>query len=369
MKKGSRLGLRTIAELLKVSRMTVSMALRNDGRIADRTRKKVHAAAAKLGYTPNPRIGQLMAETARTRHGAPQEVLAYVTSEPTRDGWRKFDGNSFELARQRASEHGFLLEPWWIADPSISSAHLNRILWSRGIKGIVIPNISHQLFIEQGGTLPIEWHRFTVVEIGGALMNPVINQIRHDHYNGMTLTIDKLETLGYRRIGFCVKNEDDLRTHHRWSAAYALWKIMRGHDKQLPPLIIDEVSSDQLCRWVKNERLEVVVSPGLAALHALRKGGLRIPIDIGFASLDAWGPGASKVTGINQNNGEMQTSAVDMLVTLLHRNQRGIPEHPISWVVGGRWIHGQTTQRVRPVKSLLPGIEHERLPIQPAKAP
>ena len=54
--KNPVVNLRHIAERVGVSRITVSMALRDDGRISEVTRERVRAVANELGYTPNPRI-------------------------------------------------------------------------------------------------------------------------------------------------------------------------------------------------------------------------------------------------------------------------------------------------------------------------
>jgi len=146
------ISLKNIAERVGVSRMTVSQALRSDGRISEATRERVRAAAHELGYTPNPRIGELMAETARTRHGVSGETLVIMTSEPTRDGWKKFDPcGTYKSIECRAAEYGYRVEPWWIADPELTPARANQILWARGIRGIIIPNISRNFFDDWGG--------------------------------------------------------------------------------------------------------------------------------------------------------------------------------------------------------------------------
>ena len=75
MKTNKQVALRDIAERVGVSRMTVSLALRGDGRIRESTRQAIQAAAQALGYAPNPRLGELMSETARTRYAASGEVL------------------------------------------------------------------------------------------------------------------------------------------------------------------------------------------------------------------------------------------------------------------------------------------------------
>jgi len=350
--------LRNIAEHVGVSRMTVSLALREDGRIPEVTRERVLAAARELGYTPNPRIGELMAETARSRHGLSGETLAFMTSEPSRDGWRKYSLDIFNMVEQRASDHGYRVEPWWIADPELSPARINQILWSRGISGVIIPNISQQLFTDCGGSLPIEWEHFCVVEIGGGLRQPLVNQVFHDHQAGLFMALDQLEALGYRRIGLCLKSEDDLRTHHRWSGAYSVWRWLRKFETDLQPLIVEELSQELTAQWVRKNRLEAVISPGVLPLD---EWGFDVPGKLGFASLHLWGEGAEGLSGINQESNEIAAAAVDMLATLLKRHQRGIPAHPMRWLMGGSWVEGRSTRQIRTVSVPPAGIESELL--------
>jgi LacI family transcriptional regulator len=358
MKKKEVVSLRHIAERVGVSRMTVSQALRDDGRIAEATRERVRAAARELGYEPNPRLGTLMSETARTRHGVTGEALAFMTSEPTRDGWKRYSGGIFANSERRAAEHGYRLEPWWIADPDMTPARINQIIWSRGVRGVIIANVSRQFFADWGGTLPIEWERFCTVEIGGGLLKPAVHHVRHDHQAGLFIALDELEALGYRRIGLCLRTEDDQRTHHRWSGAYLVWRRLKGYETDLQPLIVEDLEPVAVRRWIRRNRLEAILSPGILPL---REWGLRVPEKLGFASLDLWGERAAATAGIEQRRDELAAAAVDMLMTLLWRNQRGVPEHPMSLLLPGRWVAGETVRQRRSLPLRPVAIEDERL--------
>jgi len=357
--QSDRVSLTDIAARAGVSRMTVSLVLRDDGRISRETRERVRALAAELGYKPNPRIGALMSETVRTRHSVPSEVLAVVTCEPTRDGWTQFDPcGTYNGIEQRAAEYGYRVEPWWIADPQLPPARTNRILFARGIRGIIIPNISRQFFTNWSGTLPINWNRFSVVEIGGGLRTPEVNQVLHDHYTGMFTALDELEKLGYRRIGLCLRSEDDLRAHHRWTGAYSVWLALRGNPAGLRPLVVDELQQEEVCRWIRGSRLEAVISLRDLDLEAW---GFSVPADIGYAALHVWGEHPRCLSGIDQRDSEIAAAVVDLLVNQLRRNERGCPDSPVRWLLRGRWIAGETTRQVRVVKRPKPGIENEWL--------
>ena len=73
-----------VAAAAGVSLAAVSLALRRDRSIPEATRARIEAAAARLGYRPNPLVAALMADL-RGRH--PQRdaahVIAYVESYPS----------------------------------------------------------------------------------------------------------------------------------------------------------------------------------------------------------------------------------------------------------------------------------------------
>ena len=359
MKPKKKVTLRDIADKVGVSRMTVSLALRDDGRIRADTRLAIQAAAKALGYVPNPRLSELMAETARTHYEARGEVIAVVTSEPTREGWRKFDPcDTYRQIEVQAEKYGYRVEPWWLADPALPPQRVNRILWARGVRGVLIPCVSHRCFVRLGGTLPIDWERFCAVEIGGGLKKPDIHGVRHNHLHGMFLALDRLEALGYRRIGLCLRAEDDLRTCHRWTGAYDVWRALRGHVSGLQPLVVSELRRAEVCRWIQKNRLDAVIS--LRDLP-LARWGFRVPEEIGYAALHLWGEETEGFTGIDQADREVAAAAVDLLVMLLRRKQAGLPENPMTWVLKGRWVDGKTTRLIRPAHASGPGIENEWL--------
>jgi LacI family transcriptional regulator len=125
-------------------------------------------------------------------------------------------------------------------------------------------------------------------------------------------------------------------------------------------LIVDALTPALVRQWVRTNRLEAVVSPGVLPLNAW---GFNVPVKLGFASLHLWGKETEGLTGIDQESDGIAAAAVDMLVTLLHRNQRGVPSHPVCWMLRGRWVAGETTRQIRPLRVRSVGIENELLGI------
>lgn len=339
--------MRDVAQAAGVSTMAVSLALRGSGSLSTSTAQRIRETALRLGYMPNPKLSVMMSEVARTRYTDRSGTLAYVVTEPMSDGLNPAVERGVRTAAARARLYGYNVEPFWLTDPALPARRLNQILWNRGIEGMAIPNISGEFYARGVHTLPIEWEKFCVVEIGGSMLQPAVNRVRHDHYGGIIKAIHRLEQLGYRRIGLCQTREVDLRTHHRWSAAYLLWQAVREGMAGLRPLLVDEIVPERVVSWVRENCLDAVLSPGTEFLMALRTGGLSVPEEIGFASLDIFGPEATKLSGINQDEDLLIASAVDLIVTLVERRERGVPEHPTEILSVGHWQEGDTLRALQ----------------------
>jgi len=344
-KRLDRVTLSDIARETGYSRAAVSLALRDHPSIPQSTCERIKAAAKRLNYRPNPLIAKLLAETVRTRYNNRGSVIAYLDTQPLWKGWQDHRPPGFGAASQRAAEYGFNLEYMPLHDASIPPKKLNRMLWTRGVAGLVIPALDWSPGTGER-TLPIDWEKFSCVEIDDTMIVPALNRVMHNHLSGIWKALDAMEALGYRRIGLCMTSHVDLATHHRWYAGYLAWRVMRGFDGELQPFIEEKLDAAPLCRWLRQERIEAVLAPGTDVFEILLECGIDIPGKLGFASLDIWGPDASRVSGIDQRRDVLNCMAVDLLVTLVNRNSKGIPEHPTSWSYPGQWQSGETTRRV-----------------------
>jgi len=343
--------LRDIAEAVRVSRMTVSMALRNDPRVAQATRQRVKDAAGRLGYVPNPQMGKLMAELARSRRQTDRRLgeLAFITSFNTEWKWRQsyHENSCFEGARRQAEEMGYRLTPFWSLSQKFAGGRLSELLWSRGIEGLVIAPLGDSIFLSHEASLRFQWERFCSVQIGATLTQPSLHLARHNHFAGMMLCLDSLERLGYRRIGLALSTNGDLRSHHRWTAAYLSWRVLRGRERELPCFIFSgEIGPRELASWIRQHRIEAVVSMDAQPLETLRALKFDVPGDLGFATLDH-NNFDNSISGIDQHAEAIGTAAINQLVQSIRTGETGIPERPTQILVDGAWFQGKSTRQVR----------------------
>jgi hypothetical protein len=124
---------------------TVSLALRDHPRIPDSTKQIIREAAKGLGYQPDAMLSALCAYRLTKRMPKGQTVIAWITNHQTRTGWKMSacTQDYFEAASQRATERGYQLEIFWLSEPGMTGERMSRILWTRGIQGVLLPPQEH----------------------------------------------------------------------------------------------------------------------------------------------------------------------------------------------------------------------------------
>jgi hypothetical protein len=97
---------------------------------------------------------------------------------------------------------------------------------------------------------------------------------------------------------------------------------------------------------LKRERPDVIITPAADVLvGTLQKAGWKIPEDIGLALLACPQIGDPN-SGVFQNGRMIGALAVDTLVSMVERHERGLPEQATTLMVEGQWNEGRT---LRPV--------------------
>jgi LacI family transcriptional regulator len=345
-----RITLRDVARLADCHYSTVSLALRNDTRITPATRIKIRAAAQQLGYSPDAMLTALAVyRTARaplTSHSA----IAWLTNYRTRDGWRlhtpQLYMDHFEGASNRACERGYKLEPFWLAEPGMNGRRMAEILRSRGIRGVLLPPQ------EEICAIDFDWESFATVTFGYTLVRPRLHLVANHDYRTMGIIFTELKRREYRRIGLVEHRVHEARVDHNWLAAYLVEQHTFGHGRKLPPLIVDRWSDDTLLKWVEGYQPDVIVTRENEVLACLQRAGYRVPEDMGvaFHSLPERTQGLS---GTKKNSFQLGVMAVDLLVDMLHRNERGVPANPQLVMIEGSWVEGCTLRAPIPLDTEL----------------
>lgn len=348
-KNTPRVALRDISERLGLSRMTVSLALRDDPHVAKATKRKVLAMAQKLKFRPDPQVAKLMSDLARLRRTpAFQGELAFLTSSHSEFAWKEsyhFAG-CYRGAEKRALELGYRLTPFWTRDPQFVRKHLSKIFWARGIRGIIIAPLAAEVTNLPDPDLDLDWKRFCMIHVGATLLRPELNLVRHNHFHGMRHSLERLEAHGYRRIGFAIVESGDILSSRLWTAAYLHWRNRRGMDADLPGFVYPWglFPEDRFSAWIENHRIDAVVTMQGDLYPALKRIQKSLSRHLGFSVLDHPG-GKSSFSGIEQNATEIGRVAVDQLVHAMNHNLTGLPRYPFQTLIQGRWHEAASTRK------------------------
>lgn len=331
-----------VAREAGVHKATAARALKHDPRITASTRQKVEEAAQKIGYKVNHLLAAWMS-TRRRRVPVASATIAYVTGHPTRYGWRPPASDLPDFypgAVNRASDAGFKIEDFWLREKGMTPARFVQILQARQIQGILMgrmPGCDTTL-------LEYDWSSFSVVALGVSLAAPIFHRVRENHFHTASLAAAKCKERGFRRIGLVFDRADDVgRMNDMWVGGFLSEQVKWGPETyNVPPLL--SVSTDQsaFITWFKRHRPDVVIASQSAPIKAWLAGiGLRVPGDVGMVDLRCYDQ-SSGATGVFYDISINGSVGVEMLIGLMHRQERGVPERPQEVLIQGRWIDGET---------------------------
>ncbi len=186
---------RALAKTLGLSQTTVSRALRNDHRVAKKTRERVAEAAKRLDY----RLDIFSAALSSKAHSRAVEfegcpIVALHQPYQGRSTFQRLvlDNALGELATSR----GFALRHHLIA-PEETAAQLGRQWYHQGVQGI--------LLVKARGDLAwfddFPWDRFCIVNLTGRLAHLPFPTVRPDHFDFLLDFLREAWARGFRRIG------------------------------------------------------------------------------------------------------------------------------------------------------------------------
>lgn len=317
---------------------TVSLALRGDPRLPETTRKRIQDLARAMGYTPDPMLSALTVYRNRAKRAHHQGTLAWVCP-PLKKGDRNPSFPSYRHgAEERCAELGYRLEDFNFS--ALGGPRLSKVLQARNITGLLLPPQAHSHV-----HLEFDWEHFSSICFGYTLTEPRLHLITNAQYSSARIAIKTLrDTYGYRRIGFVTARESDDRTDQNFSAGFLSEQRRFEPENQLPILVLNSLSRDneidEFGRWYREHRPDCVVFLHETVPELLRV--LKIPTTTcGQASLSLHeknGP----LAGIFQNDVIIGRKAVDFLIDMIHRNERGIPPHRFKFLIDGEWIGGKS---------------------------
>ncbi len=327
-----------IGQRLKLSKATVSLALRNHPSIAPATRRNVQAMAEKLGYRPDPALATLARQRWAGHETGSGAALAYLVDSrmENHDTHRRF----LASARRRAVERGFILNDFDLAGYATIGA-ASRVLHHRGIRGLLVPQFAS---IDGPSILDLPAENFTVVCLDVGWIEVPFHTIAPDTFQATRVVWRTVIDRGYRRVGGAILSHapaafDDSA---RLGASMASQQDWLRPVERVPLLTSDHRDRESFVRWLDRHEPEVVIG-FISRVHEwILSTGRRVPGDVAFAGLGVVTTESPQLTGVQRETSNIGSVGVDALVAAMNQNEWGVPSVQRKLLIEPQWHEGTT---------------------------
>ncbi len=306
--------------------------------------------ADSLGYKPNPLTSALMEARRTGRSPTFKATLGVLVFGKRENAWQ---GNIWlrdvnQGIIRYANRMGYEVEVFWMGDEKMSAKRFNKILLTRNLQGLILPP-------EHEGTLPLEidWEEFAVVSLHLGKPNslPWFHQVVSNHYQSTNIACNECYKLGYKRVGLVLR--DHPRRHYRFGrsvfGSYCATIVERPLEDRVEALVLRELSKVEIEEWILREKPDclLMAGGGFSSSYSLddftesiRLCSLQLGYKIGFALMcQQDGNGEA---GIDQRMDVIGESAARLLIDMITRNERGIPDDPMIQLVNSFWSAGES---------------------------
>lgn len=334
------LNMQKVAEAAGVSKSSVSLALRDDPRLALSTRRRIQEIAAQMGYRKNPVVASLMAQLRASQTPKFHANIALINCSSDREVFRRHPYDEFRRGiQERADKFGYGIEEFWAEEPGVKPGRLLQILEARSIRGVILAATPEprRLFPDH----PELFRKFCVSVIGVDRTDPPLPRAASNHFRAARSAVETVSRLGYRRPGLYVSDRADRLLDRRWSAGFAagVHDAPFAHEGRTTPLLFDSAERGAFLKWVKTERPDVIVTDEAQVLAWLQESRIDVPDAIGLVHLD-WGPHLRDWAGMRQATRAVGAAAADLTILQITNNEVGPVEHPRLVLIESEFVPG-----------------------------
>jgi DNA-binding LacI/PurR family transcriptional regulator len=339
-----KLTMTDIARQAGVSKNTVSLALRNDSRIPAGTRNRIQEIAERLGYRKNPTIAHLMVQLRANRTKSFAATLALLNGNRDPEAFRKHPTvpRYVEGCRRRALQLGYTLDEFWLHDPRLDGERLNRILHTRGIRGVIVAGLMHENHLP-ARFLPT-WQNFPCVVTGVRTRDPSLSFASTDQHMLTLRAVENVLRLGYQRPALVLDHVIDRLIEGRFTSGMLIGQQNLPATRRLRPFYkVKEAHQNRALfhEWFVREKPDVILTLYHDVMHWLKGMHIRVPEDIGVVQLE-WREDHPELAGMNQHNDVTGEAAAEMVISMIYNGECGIPVFPRATFIDSTWVNGKT---------------------------
>ncbi|MDR2462875.1 MAG: LacI family transcriptional regulator [Verrucomicrobiales bacterium] len=341
-----RVTLSELALAAKVSKNTVSLALRGSSRLPASRRREIQQLARRMGYRKNPLMAHLMAELRGSRSITFQATLGLLNANLAENAFVRHPTIPayIEGCHRQAEELGYRFDKFWLHDSKLDGERLGRIFRARNIRGAVVVGLMNENHLPEG--FQQIWENFPCVVTGVRTREPALSFACVDHHMLVIQAFENARRLGYKRPGLVLDPVIDHLVEGRFSSGYFIAQQAVNVSERLRPfykIAAARRDLDFFKHWLDKERPDVILTLYNVVADWLSALKLGVPADIGLVQLE-WRKSSPDWAGMNQHNDIVGEAAVDMLVGMIHRNESGIPQFPRAMLIGSSWVTGKTVR-------------------------
>ncbi len=342
-----RVTMNDIALRAKVSKNTVSLALRHDPQIPEKTQRRLQQLARVMGYQKNPTVAHLMAQLRRNQAPAFQASLALLNANLDPAALTRHPTVPVYVrgCRRRAAELGYSFDEFWLHDKTLDAPRLQRILRTRNIRGLLVVG----LMIENrlpARFLPI-WKQFPTVVTGARTQDPALSFSCSDQHVLALKAFEQALRLGYQRPALVLDHVIDRLVDGRFTSGIHIAQKLLPKSRQTRPFYMVTEARDKpelFRRWFAQEKPDVILTLYNVVRDWIEGMKLRVPDDVGLIQLE-WREDHPEWAGMNQHNDVVGEAAVEMVINMIHNHAPGLPDFPRATFIGSTWVDGQTVRR------------------------
>jgi LacI family transcriptional regulator len=299
-----------------------------------------------MGYQKNPTVAHLMVQLRRSRSPAFQSSLALLNANLDPAAFTRHPTIPVYVkgCRRRAAELGYTLDEFWLHDPQLNGERLNKILRVRGSKGVIVVGLMKENRLPER-FLPT-WETFPTVVTGVRTQEPALSFACTDHHMLALKAFQKVVEMGYRRPALVLDHVIDDLTDGRFSAGAQIAQAALPSSRRIQPFYFVEQARERpalFYRWLAKEKPDALLT-----LYNVVRRWLKNRREVGLFQLE-WRARSPDWAGMDQHNDIVGEAAVEMVISMIHNGEQGVPNFPRGILVGSTWVNGKTAGYKKPM--------------------
>jgi len=339
-----------VAKTAGVHISTVSLALRNSPKVAAETKERVLKVAEALDYRPDPQLLSLIAYRKRLKIPEIQASIAVISDQHRS---KSFDSNPYYSNIQQGIQlacknNGFNPAFLNLGVDFQTSEQLDRILKSRGIRGILFNSI-----YDSKTRFKLDWDHYACVKINRFPEDLQIDSISGNGLLAIRLAFENALKVGYQRPALAVCQDDEAHIEHRYESAFLMLQQSLPVQNRIPPFVFPYIIGDDLAsaisEWMDRERPDVVISNWYLNYWCFDYL-LRTNRQIDFINMELTSQ-HSGMRGVIPDNEGIGRKAIEFLIQKLNRFEYGLPQNTSQLLVDPCWYDPQDPVYLRRYRS------------------